>query len=143
MKTLSILLCLVAIAASPLAAGLRVSPVAITLAGPEATQQLLVSNDRQSSGGRDVTCMAQLSVGEPGIATIDAHGLVHAVGGGRTEIVVRDEGELRRVPIDIRGVEMPRPVVFEYDIMPVLVKTGFVPLVSRTTVSVKFTAARP
>lgn len=104
-------------------APVRVSPNAVRLESPEATQQLLVSTP---IAGRlqDITRQAAYSVADPKVAAVDAEGLIRPVAEGRTEVRVRRGGTLVRVPLEVRGLKAPAPISFENQIIPILTKAG-------------------
>jgi hypothetical protein len=118
--------------ASATAADLRVTPASIVLDRPEATQQMLVDTpadptlDGAFDDGRliDLTRTATYESLAPAIAAVDETGLVEPRGEGRTEIVVRHQGQEVRVPVEVRGLVDPVPVSFEHDVIPILTNLG-------------------
>jgi len=102
-------------------AGTTVTPPAVKLDSPEASQQLLVTLDAPV---RDGTRTAAYESANPAVAAVDAAGMVTPKGEGRTEIVVKNGAEVVRVPVEVVGLKAPRPVSFEYDIIPVLTKAS-------------------
>jgi hypothetical protein len=115
-----------------LRAELRVSPPAVVLDGPEATQQLLISGTDASGARVDVTRRVHYDAVDPKIARVDENGGIEPRGEGATEIVVRlagadqsiTEGQLVRVPVQVRNFRNPVPVSFEQQIIPLLTKAG-------------------
>src|SRR5207237_1149338 len=100
---------------------LHVSPAAIALDNPEATQQVLV---RSAKLPTDLTRLASYEVLDPKVAAVDAYGLVQPKTEGRTVLVVRHGQELARISVDISGLKTPAPVSFETQIMPILTRGG-------------------
>ena len=100
---------------------LLVSPAAIALDNPEATQQVLV---RSSKTPADLTRLAAYEVVDPKIATVDSAGLLQPIAEGRTVLVVRHGKEEARIPVAVSGLKTPTPVTFESQIMPILSKAG-------------------
>lgn len=100
------------------AAPLQVSPPAVTLADPEATQQLLVAQ------AADLTRKATYTSLDPKVAAVDGLGLVTPRGEGRTVVVVRHGADEARVPVEVRGLLSPPPVSFEWQVMPLLSRFG-------------------
>jgi hypothetical protein len=102
---------------------LRVSPAAVRLDSPEATQQLLVST---GAAGRplDVTRQVAYAVADAKVAAVDAEGLIRPVGEGRTVVLVRRGGSQLRVPLEVRGLKAPVPISFENQVIPILTKAG-------------------
>jgi hypothetical protein len=105
---------------APAPATLQLSPPAIVLDNPEATQQLLV----RSAGSADLTRVATYEVLDAKIASVDATGLVQPKAEGRTAVVVRHGGQQARVPVEVSGLKGPAPVSFENEVMPILTKAG-------------------
>ena len=99
---------------------LQISPPAITLDNPEATQQILV----RSKLSVDLTRWANYEVLDPKIVTVDSAGLVVPKAEGRTVIVVRHGQDEARVAVEICGLKAPAPVAFDSQIMPILSKAG-------------------
>lgn len=115
------MLCLVA---EPLAAELRVSPPAILLEGPEAAQQVLISQLAADGKPLDVSRSAGYQIVPPTIATVDRRGLVRPLAEGRGRLIVQHDNQRLVVPIEVRSLKHPRPVSFRYEIMPILTKAG-------------------
>jgi hypothetical protein len=108
-------------ACAPAEAALPVSPAAVILDNPEATQQLLV---RSPDSTVDLTRLAAYEVVDPKVAAVDAAGLVQPRGEGRTEILVRHGKEQARVPVEVTGLSRPAPIAFETQIIPIFSRHG-------------------
>ncbi|MBI1832272.1 MAG: DUF1549 domain-containing protein [Planctomycetes bacterium] len=122
-RRLSVLcLCLLLSAAEVIAQSApHVSPAAVRLGNPEATQQVLVqSADRRV----DLTRAAHYSISDPAIAAVDAVGLVQPKAEGKTTLVVRHEKHEVRVPVEVAGLKAPPAVSFESQVMPILSRAG-------------------
>jgi len=102
---------------------LRVSPAAVRLDSPEASQQLLTSVSAPN-GRLDVTREARYVVADPKVAAVDADGLVRPLAEGRTEIRVRRGAAELRVPLQVQGLKAPAPISFENQVIPILTKAG-------------------
>jgi hypothetical protein len=98
-------------------AAVTVTPPAVTLDSPEASQQLLVT-----LAAGDGTRAAKYEVANPAVAAVDATGLVTPKAEGKTEVVVRHGADTVRVPVEVTGLTNPRPVSFEQDVIPILTK---------------------
>src|SRR5262245_47650908 len=107
------------LSAPALPAALRVSPAAVVLDSPETTQQLLVLD-----GEVDLTRTVTYRANHPEIVAVDASGLVQPRNEGRTEIVIRHNGEQVRVAVEVKGLKQPAPLSFASDILPILTKAG-------------------
>ena len=108
---------------APTQAALQVSPSAVLLDSPEASQQLLVTLDATGQP-RDVTRSAVCEIADAAVAAVDATGLVTPVAEGRTEVRIRHGSELMRVPVEVKGLKQPRPISFEQQIIPILTKAS-------------------
>ena len=96
-----------------------VTPPAVRLDSPEASQQLLVTLP-----AADGTRSATYEVADPAVAAVDATGLVTPRTEGRTEVRVRSGGATLRVPVEVAGLKAPRPVSFEQEVVPILTKAS-------------------
>lgn len=119
-----LLLSLAAVTLLPpaLRAAIIVTPAAVHLDSPEATEQLLVTET--ATGGKQVdrTRAAKYQSGDPAVVAVDATGLLTPLADGKTEIVVRDGAEVLRVPVEVTRLSRPAPISFEQDIIPILTK---------------------
>lgn len=102
---------------------LNITPGKRTLIGSEARQQLLVT---EAANGREVdrTRDVQFESTNPAVASVDSHGVVRAVADGSTSILVRSQGLLARMSVDVLRSAEALPVNFTNDIVPVLSKAG-------------------
>ena len=104
---------------APAQAALKVTPPAVQLDSPEASQQLLVTLD-----AGDGTRSARYEVADPAIAAVDATGMVTPKMEGRTEVRVQHGAAMLRIPVEVVGLKAPRPVSFEQEIIPILTKAS-------------------
>ena len=102
---------------APAHAAVRVTPSAVTLDSPEASQQLLVTLETG-----DGTRTATYEIADPAVAAVDAAGRVTPKAEGKTEVIVKHGTETVRVPVAVTGLKTPRPVSFEQEIIPILTK---------------------
>ncbi len=107
-----------------LSAGLRVSPTAVVLDNPEASDQLLVAEELSDGRTSDVSREVKYEVVDPQVVLVDASGFVQPRAEGQTEIVIRNGTTELRVSVTVRGLMTPRPIVFEQQIIPILTKAG-------------------
>ena len=98
---------------------IRVSPAAILLDNPEATQQVVVWTVKS-----DHTRTADYRMLDPKIAVVDSTGLVRPVGEGKTTLVIGHDKEVMRLPVDVSGLKTPPPVDFRTQIIPLFSKNG-------------------
>lgn len=114
----------VALLARPAAADLRVSPPVVVLEGPEATQQVLVTEHIDGDGSRDITRVAHYEVAPSAMAVIDDRGVVRPLADGRAELRIQYQGRQLIVPLQVRGFASPPPVSFHRDVIPMLTKAN-------------------
>ncbi|MEO2033643.1 MAG: DUF1549 domain-containing protein [Planctomycetaceae bacterium] len=104
-------------------APLRVSPVAVSLDSPEATQQLLVTTD-VAGRAKDLTHSVRYESSDPAIAVVTDDGRVQPRREGTTEIVIHHEGTIERLPVVVEGLTSPTAVSFRREVLPILSKSG-------------------
>lgn len=111
------------VAVSPDAGRLRVEPDVVGLVGPDASVQLLV--EVEQSGQRvDLTSQSTYETSDAHVATVDASGLVAPVRDGKTTIRVRHGSDYVDVGVEVRDADVPPPVDFATEIVPILSKHG-------------------
>ncbi len=109
---------------TPARADLHVSPPAVILDGPEATQQLLIWSSQSKGQSVDLTHQARYEVANSNIIHIDPSGMIEPIAEGTTEIRIHHQGKLARVNVEVRGLKNPVAVSFEQQIIPLLTKAG-------------------
>ena len=112
---------LVVVSRTEVAAELIVSPAKIVLDSPEASQQLIVSVATET-GRRDVTSEISLIVADESVAAVRGGALVRPRSEGQTEILVTLDNETVRVPVEVVKQRNPDPVSFRNEIIPILTK---------------------
>lgn len=130
-RTLPTLALLISVVPTPLLASaeathpaeLQIAPPQVSLQGPGARQQLLVTGLVE---GRwvDVTGQVTFESVAPDIAAVDARGVITPRSDG-IGAVVAVVGEARTaVPVEVADAASDAPVTFERDIMPILTRAG-------------------
>ncbi len=99
-----------------------VTPPAVKLDSPEATQQILVTATGPDGKPVDRTRAAIYEIANPALAAVDATGLISPKAEGKTEVVVKLGADVMRVPLDVTGLLKPKPISFGNDIVPILTK---------------------
>jgi hypothetical protein len=99
--------------------GLNVQPAAITLTGARAFQQLVVTGRYPDGSVRDLTPFCELSC-EGDAADIDSSGFVQAKKNGACAVQVRAGSQSVRVPVEVKGCEVVRPVAFRHEVIAAL-----------------------
>lgn len=103
---------------------LEALPSVVTLAGPRASQRLLVTALFPDGTRRDVTDSARFESATPRIATVSSDGEVLPRSDGRTRIVVRWSGRFAEVPAAVRGAHAEAPVSFVNEVVPLFSRLG-------------------
>lgn len=116
------LLCGLSIVSRSSGAEILITPEVISFSRPEASQQLLVTENTPDGRRRDVTRDSMIEVLPPGCAKVEAGGLLYPVSDGKTEVVIHYGSSVARVPILVSGLHTPQAVSFRNDILPILTK---------------------
>ena len=106
-----------------LAAAIVPEPATVTLVGPHAQQQLIVS-ERVDGFDVDLTRSVEFTSENAAIATVDTQGLITPVANGRAAILIRRGTDEARVMVDVKDGQKQQPVDFQNDIMPILTAGG-------------------
>ncbi len=98
----------------------------VTLVGPEAGQQLVVTAIR--SGERisesDVTREASFAAEPAGVVAVEPSGMVTPLGNGLAKVTATLGGLSVSLPIRVASFETPQPISFPNDIVPVFTRNG-------------------
>jgi len=105
-------------------AAISTDPSEVRLSGPSARRLILVTGKNEEGAPVDLTRSARFRTLDAAIATVDAQGVVRAVGDGRTTVVVEAGGASRTVEVQVEGSTQVRPFNFENDVVPVLSRLG-------------------
>lgn len=103
------------------AAELQVSPTAISLDRPEASQQVLVT-EVEGDRRRDVTREARFEIATPAIVSISTDGLLRPATEGTTQLTVKFGDKSVSIPITVSRLQNPVPVSFVNEVQPILTK---------------------
>jgi hypothetical protein len=101
-------------------AALLVQPEAVTLAGPRARQQVVVTGRYADGSVRDLTPFCELSVEPAEVAAAEAGGYLAARKSGTAALVVKAGGQTTRVPVVVKDAEKPQPVSFRRELIAAL-----------------------
>jgi Protein of unknown function (DUF1553)/Protein of unknown function (DUF1549) len=97
-------------------ATLEVKPETVTLDGPRAVQQLVVTGRYADGTVRDLTAFAAFA--SPDVGFLDtAAGFVRGKKNGSTQLSVQVGGKEAKVPVTVRNLDQPRPVSFRQDVI--------------------------
>lgn len=107
-----------------LAGELGVYPPKVSLSGPRAIQQLVVT---QSTDGRliaDVTSKSRFTSSSPNVAMVTPEGEIKPVGDGQTTITAKVGDQVAHVSVSVSKFNDQTPPSFLNDIQPILTRTG-------------------
>ncbi|HEV3261558.1 MAG TPA: DUF1549 domain-containing protein, partial [Gemmataceae bacterium] len=99
---------------------LMVQPEAITLTGPRAVQQVVVSGRYADGSVRDLTLFCELAAEAPDVVAVGADGFLVPKKDGATALVVRAGGQTARVLLVVKDYARPRPVSFRHELIGAL-----------------------
>ncbi|HKI38240.1 MAG TPA: DUF1549 domain-containing protein [Gemmataceae bacterium] len=98
---------------------LAVQPETITLAGPRALQQVVVTGKYADGSVRDLTPFCELTAEAADVAALK-DGLVVPKKNGTTNLVVKAGGQTAKVPLVVKDFEKPAPVSFRHEFIAAL-----------------------
>src|SRR5437879_2142887 len=96
-------------------AALLVQPTAVTLSGPRATQQLVVTGKYADGSLRDLTPFAAVRIEQPGMVDLNATWL-KATANGTSALLVEAGGQTVRVPLTVKDFDKSTPVSFRHEV---------------------------
>src|SRR5439155_6469084 len=94
-----------------------VQPPVITLAGPRAMQQLVISGRYADQTVRDLTPFSELTLETDAVATLQTGGFLLAKQNGTTTLRVQVGGQTVRVPVTVQDYDKPQPVRFRHEMI--------------------------
>src|SRR4051812_46521261 len=103
---------------------LEVLPARARLAGPEASQRLVVLGIAADGSRADVTPEARFEAGDPEVARVDDRGRIRPAGDGAAEGRGRVGSVEARVTVEVKDAHAPRRVSFRNEVVPALTKLG-------------------
>ncbi|MGZ0165456.1 MAG: DUF1549 and DUF1553 domain-containing protein [Planctomycetales bacterium] len=103
---------------------LEVLPETISLSGPRANQQVLVTGVYADGSVRDLTSLSEWKSSAPELLEITSEGLATGRRDGATYLDIQVAGLAARVPVTIADSNQPRPVSFRREFMPLLSVAG-------------------
>lgn len=107
----------------PAVSGLELSPPELKLSGAGTTEAVYVTAVLPNGAREDVTEKASFVTRAPGIRVLKG-GLVQAVRDGSATVNVTYRGRTVRLPVTVVQAASPRPVSYQYDVLPILSKAG-------------------
>jgi hypothetical protein len=98
-------------------AALAAEPPTVTLAGPHAMQQLVVTARYADGSVRDLTALVKISSESPAVAAAEDAGFILPKKNGTTALVIQAGGKSVRVPVTVKDYEKPQPVSFRREVV--------------------------
>jgi hypothetical protein len=97
-----------------------VQPQAITLSGPRAVQQIIVTGIYPDGLMRDLTPFCEFATEAAGIVSIQSEGLVVPEKEGEAVLRVQAAGQMVRIPVRVTDMVHPRPASFRHELIAAL-----------------------
>ena len=119
---------LILLAATSIRAAARLTevtifPTDVRLSTRQDRQSLVVQAVFADGATRDVTAQASYSFADKSLVRFE-NATVFPVSDGKTELTVKYEGRVLKVPVVVEQAKLERPVSFKLDVIPVLTKAG-------------------
>jgi hypothetical protein len=99
---------------------LLVQPVAVTLNGPRAMKQIVVTGRYADNSVRDLTSFCEFTFESADLASIGSDGFLTPQKNGDTALIVKAGGQTAKVPVSVKDMEKPQPVRFRHDLVAAL-----------------------
>jgi hypothetical protein len=99
---------------------LTVEPASITLTGPRATQQLVVSGKYADGTVRDLTPFCELTFEAHWQAAMEEGGFVVPLKDGTTNLVIKAGAQMVKVPVVVKDFAKPAPISFRHQLIATL-----------------------
>jgi hypothetical protein len=103
---------------------LLVQPDAITLSGPRAMQQLVVTGRYADNSVRDLTRFCTVTAEARDIVAIGSNGFLQPLKDGSTALVVQAGAQSVRVPLTVKDFDKPSPISFRNQVIAALNVAG-------------------
>lgn len=103
---------------------IEVEPTSITLSGPRASQQLLVTGNYADGTVRDLTRFCEWKTTAAALFEVTDEGLVTGRGNGDASLELRVANLSAHVPVTVKDSSLPSPVSFRRELMPLLSVAG-------------------
>jgi hypothetical protein len=94
-----------------------VQPDKVTLNGPRAVQQLVITGRYADGNLRDLTHFADLSIESADIVLLDTDRFLHPRKNGTTNLVIKAGTQVVKVPITVQNLDKPQPVSFRNEVI--------------------------
>jgi Protein of unknown function (DUF1549)/Protein of unknown function (DUF1553) len=98
----------------------QVQPASVTLNGPRAVQQLVVTAKYPDGSVRDVSTLAVIRPDHPDVLRLEEAGFIRGGKNGSTQLVIQAGSQTAKVPVTVQQFDQPRPVSFRHDVVAAL-----------------------
>lgn len=109
---------------APKIISIKVEPPSITLFGPRAEGRVVVTGKDAAGRTFDITPSAVLTTDNPKVASAGKDQVLHPIGDGAANVVVRCAGQTARVPIEVKRLSLPAPIEFAREVDPIFTRAG-------------------
>jgi hypothetical protein len=99
---------------------LLVQPETITLSGPRARQQVVVTGRYPDGSVRDLTALCELGCDAKDLLAVEEGGYLAPRKNGASALVVKAGGLTARVPVAVKDFDRPQPVSFRNELVAAL-----------------------
>jgi hypothetical protein len=99
---------------------LSAQPAKITLVGPRAMQQVVVTGEYAGSPDRDLTPFVTFKTGDPSVAIVSQGGMITPRHDGITSLIIQAGTQKTTIPIVVEHFDKPQPVSFRREVMATL-----------------------
>jgi hypothetical protein len=96
---------------------ITVQPNNITLSGPRAVQQVVITGRYADGNLRDLTHFADVNVESAEVVAVDADRFITAKKNGTTNLVVKAGAHTVKVPVTVAKADQPQPVSFRNEVI--------------------------
>ena len=103
---------------------LRILPGLIILDGPEARHHIIVEGRFGDGHQEELTDKVELSFSRPGVAKLDAEGLLRPVADGKVTLLGTYQGLQATAQVEVKNGSAPFVWSFRNHVLPVMTKTG-------------------
>ncbi|HEV3447974.1 MAG TPA: DUF1553 domain-containing protein [Gemmataceae bacterium] len=109
---------------SPLPVWLKLLPAETTLAGPQASQRLILLAQMDGRFVSDVTSHGEFTSSNPAVATVDAGGVVRPAADGEALITASHNGKQATARVKVSRIKEDSPWSFRNHVIPMMTKIG-------------------
>lgn len=96
----------------------------VTLIGPDASAQLLITGSYTSEQVRDLTREVSFRAEPEGVVAVSKSGWLSPLAEGTATVWASHQEQSSQVQVEVRGLSQPAPVNFQNQVVPVFTKLG-------------------